>query len=354
MEKKKIKAGIIGFGYMGNFHLNRMKSGEGIEAYAAYDIDPEKLEDARGENLLTFSSLEEMLTDEEIQLAVICTPNDVHADIAVKALEAGKHVLCEKPATLTVAELERVLSCAEKNNRIFTTHLNRRWDADYGTVKKVLENKSIGEPTTLISQVFGQRGVCFGWRGDPAKGGGMLYDWGIHLIDQILMLFPQQKVVSVYARLRSILTPAVDDYFEAELEFEGDVIAHILVGTFALQELPRWYIFGDKGTLKLKDFSGKEGGLARIKENIRGFERVPTGKKMGPSRTMAHLERENLEEIPLPVAEEEPYAFYRNLTASIRGEEKSLVTKEQMLRDMKVIEAIFQSDREKMRLEVEI
>lgn len=354
MGRETVKAGIIGFGYMGNFHLNKMRSIKGIEAYAVYDIDKQKLEDAKSENLQVYENLDEMLQNEDIDLIVICTPNQVHAELSMKALEAGKHVLCEKPATMTVKELQDVLNCAVRSNRIYTTHQNRRWDADYRVVKQVIDNRTIGQVTTIISQTFGQRGVCFGWRADAEKGGGMLYDWGIHLVDQMLLLFEGKKVISVYARLRSILTPVVDDYFEAELEFEGDIVAHLAVATFALQELPRWYIFADRGTLKLDDFSGEKGGIAKIKDNIRGFERVKADQHLGPSRTMAHLEREELEELELPCVKDTLYEFYENLIDSIQGRAKPVVTPEQMLRAMRVIEAIFESNRVKGRLEVKI
>lgn len=354
MKQKDIKAGIIGFGYMGNFHLNRSRVVAGIEVIAAYDIDENKCQDAIEENLKTYDNLDEFLANSDIELVIICTPNDVHAELAIRSLNAGKHVLCEKPATLTVEELTAVIDCAKSNNKLFTIHQNRRWDKDYKVVQEVVNNKKIGQVTTIISQTFGQRGVCFGWRADDTKGGGMLYDWGIHLIDQLLMLFEGQKVISVYARLRSILTPIVDDYFEVELEFENDIVAHIRVGTFALQETPRWFVFADKGTLKLDDFSGTKGGISKIKDNIRGFHRVVPNKALGPSRTMAHLEKENLEDISLPYVEDTPLEFYHNLVAVINGEEESIVTYDQMIRDMRIIESVFESNRIKQRINVEI
>ena len=221
-------------------------------------------------------------------------------------------------------------------------------------VKRVVQSKKIGQITTIFSQTFGQRGVCYGWRADADKGGGMLYDWGIHLIDQILVLFEGKKVKSVYARLRSILTPIVDDYFEIELEFEDDIVAHISVGTFALQERPRWFVMGDKGTLKLDDFSGTKGGISKIKDNIRGFARVTPNKALGPSRTMAHLEKENIEDILLPSVEDTPHDFYTNLVRTINGDEMTIVSEEEMRRDMQIIESVFESNRLGQKISVDI
>jgi len=341
-----IKAGIIGFGYMGMFHLNRIREVKGIEVKSAYDISDEALLFAEKENLVTYKNLKEFLDDEEISLVIICTPNDSHAELAMQSLNAGKHVLCEKPATLNVAELQAVLDSSKNNNRIFTTHQNRRWDSDYQVIKKTVDEGLIGGIHTIYSATYGQRGVCFGWRASKDKGGGMLYDWGIHFIDQILMLFPEYPVTGVYAKLRSILTPEVDDYFELQLDFANiDMVAHISVATFALQDLPRWFLFGDKGSLKLEDFSGIRGGAARIKTNIRGFERVKENSVQGPTRTMAHLERECYEDLELFRPEDQHLLFYENLIDALNGEKDIIVTPEQIMRDMKVLESAFLSNQ---------
>lgn len=178
-----INAGIIGFGYMGHFHLNKAHQLEELEVVSAYDIDAEKRSDAEKEGLTAYDRLEDFLADERISLVFICTPNNVHAQLAIACLQAGKHVMCEKPVTMNSDELEQVIAAAEKAGRIFTVHQNRRWDEDYLMTCQAVQSGEIGNITTIQSRVYGQRGVCFGWRADPVAGGGMLYDWGIHLID---------------------------------------------------------------------------------------------------------------------------------------------------------------------------
>lgn len=348
-----IGVGIIGFGYMGYFHLNRIKNMNGMKVMGIYDLEEKQKQFAVSEHgLISYETVDDMLNDCDIQLIIVSTPNDSHYEYSMKAIAAGKNVLCEKPAMLSVEELKAVLKAAEKHGVFFTTHQNRRWDKDFDVVMKVVNDKLIGGVTTVYSETHGQRGVCFGWRADSQKGGGMLYDWGVHLIDQLLCLFGGKKVISIYARLRSILTPSVDDYFEIELEFEGDIVAHISVGTFALQDRPRWFVFGDKGTLKIDDFSGVKGGIAKIKDNVRSFPRVTKNTSLGPSRTMAHLERENFEDITLPKPEDRQMEFYRNLEASLRGEETPYVTPEDMVRDLAIIEKVFESSEKGERLEV--
>ncbi|MBR6147700.1 MAG: Gfo/Idh/MocA family oxidoreductase [Lachnospiraceae bacterium] len=350
---RNIRVGIIGFGYMGNFHLNHFREIVDLEVVSAYDIDPEKLLDAKDEGLHVFSSLEEFLK-QELDLVVVATPNDSHKDLVLACLNAGKHCLCEKPVAMNIEELDEMIDCAKRNNRIFTVHQNRRWDKDFLVVKEAVASGKIGNVTTIISQTFGERGICFGWRAIPEKGGGMVYDWGIHLFDQLLMLFRERKVIGVYSRLRSILTPSVDDYFEVELEFEDDIIAHVLVGTFALQRCPRWFVFGDKGTLKLDDFSGEKGGMSKIKDNIRKFKRVSTSSSTGPSRTMAHLEREDIEDIELPKVKRDELYFHRNLVDSISGGANVEVKFDEMRRDMLLIQAVFESSKKGEKVRVSI
>ena len=363
--ERRIKAGIVGFGYMGRFHLRKSRLCQGIEVTAAYEPEKSRAGEARQEGLITARSLEELLAMKDLDLILVCTPNDSHKAISIAALEAGKHVLCEKPATLSAAEAEEVTAAAEKAGRIYTVHQNRRWDHDYLQVKKVLEEGTIGSFTTINSWVYGQRGVCFGWRADPAKGGGMLYDWGVHLIDQALNLYPGRRVERVFGRMESILTPAVDDFFEAKLFFDNGVCANISVGTFSLQETPRWLIFGDRGTLKLDDFDELSGGMARIRAQVTGFDSVfgqsrpedgqamadAGSVRLGPSRTMAPLEPEFIEQIPLLEVPEQPLEFYRNLIAAIRGEEAPYVTHAEIVRDMRILDAVIASNQRKQVVE---
>ena len=171
----------------------------------------------------------------------------------------------------------------------------------------------------------------------------MLYDWGVHLIDQLLELFPEETVESVHARLCSVLTPAVDDYFELDMRFSHDVYAKIMVCTFALQKLPRWFVFGDRGTLKLDDLGGHSGGMGRIRQEVKGFESVVGKRGLGPSRTMAPLEPEYLETLPLPAEEEQRLKHWNNLIAPAERKEEPYVKLNDLQRQMKIVEAAFES-----------
>ncbi|MDE6889303.1 MAG: Gfo/Idh/MocA family oxidoreductase [Eubacterium sp.] len=341
-----LKIGIIGFGYMGRFHQEKIARFQNAELTCIYDTDEGKRREALKDGIQAYESLDEFFKS-DVELVVIATPNQWHTPYAIAAMRSGKNVLCEKPAAMSVAELQQVAACCEQTGRFFTVHQQRRWDADYRAVCEVVGSKRIGKVTTIESRVFGQRGVCFGWRADPASGGGMLYDWGVHLIDQMLMLYSGEggRVTSVYARILSVLTPAVDDFFEIVLMFANGVCAKVSVATFVLQKLPRWFVFGDRGTMCLDDFTGTQGGISRIKGEVKGFESVVENKEIGPSRTMAPLKADQIEHLTIPKEDDMDLEFWDNLIKATEGRSMPYVTMEQLMRQMQVLEAAFLSAR---------
>ncbi len=347
------RIGIIGFGYMGHFHYEKAKHFEDVSIVSAFDTAEDKRNDASEQGLKVYDNLKDFLKD-DLDMVVIATPNQWHEKYAVASMKAGKNVLCEKPATMSVDEMEHIRKVSAETGKFFTVHQQRRFDPDYRVIKDIINSGEIGKITTIESRVLGERGVCFGWRADPESGGGMLYDWGVHLIDQILQLYPEEKVVSVYARILSVLTPAVDDLFEITMMLTNGVCAKVNVGTFALQKLPRWFVFGDRGTLKLDDFSGESGGAARIKGDVQGFDSVVGQKVLGPSRTMAPLKPEYLEKIDLPVEDDMTLEYWRNIVAALNGSETPYVTIEQIIRQMKIVEAAFASAEQNIVIKNEI
>ena len=340
-----IRVGIIGFGYMGHFHYEKAGHFDDVEVVAVFDNNDDKRLDAQEKGIRVYDSLDNFLK-EDLELVVIATPNQWHAPYAIASMKAGKNVLCEKPATMSVKEIEDVIACSKETGKFFTVHQQRRFDCDYRALCDVINSGAIGNVTTIESKVLGERGVCFGWRGDPESGGGMLYDWGVHLIDQMLQLYPDEKVVSVYARIMSILTPAVDDSFEINMKLTNGVCIKVTVTTFALEKLPRWFVFGDRGTLRIEEIMKTDGRARRIKGDVRGFDSVVGKKNLGPSRTMAPLKPEFLEEIEIPEEEDMTMEYWTNLVNALRNGTPLHVTTDQILRQMKIVEASFKSAEE--------
>lgn len=335
-----IKAAIIGFGGMGSFHAKQIKKISSITVEGVYDINPDRAKIASGEGYKVYDTLEECLS-EDIELVIIATPNNFHKELSIKALEAGKNVICEKPAMMNARELEEVLEVSRQSGMIFTVHQNRRWDRDFRMVKEALEQKLIGTPFYIESRVQGSRGVPGDWRCVKEAGGGMLLDWGVHLLDQILWLV-DSPVVEIYAQLLSVKFKDVDDNFKVLLKFKNDLSVLIEVDTYTFIPLPRWHVSTDSGTLVINDWdcNGKI-----LKANMVEFkwEEGIVYTSAGPTKTMAPRPVETIDTLPLPQVETDCLDYYANVAGAIRHNAELIVTPEQALRVMRIIDAIFKS-----------
>ena len=336
-----IKTAIIGYGGMGRFHAQQIKTIDCLTIIGAYDINKDKLSFVKEDGYTAYDTLEACLNDRDIQLVIIATPNNFHKELSIKALQAGKHVLCEKPAMMNAEELREVFEVANKEHKIFTVHQNRRFDKDFAIVKKALEAEIIGRPFYIESRVQGSRGVPGDWRCVKEAGGGMLLDWGVHLLDQILQLV-DSNISELYAHLLSVKFPGVDDNFKIMIKFENGTSVLVEVDTYTFIPLPRWHISTDNGTMVINDWdcNGKI-----VKANLVEFrwEDGIVYTSAGPTKTMAPRPLETIEELPLPQVITDCRDFYAILAEAITNGTEPMVTQKQAIRLMKVLDAVFES-----------
>ncbi len=338
------KVGIIGYGGMGSgWHPQRFADTGRAEAVAAYDINPVKLEKAKENGLIACNSAEELLAMPDIDIVVVATPNNFHCKYSLMALEAGKNVVCEKPVMMNAAELEKVLAMAKKTGKIFSAHQNRRFDRDYITVKTAIEEGMIGKPFYIESRVQGCRGIPGDWRCVAEAGGGMIYDWGIHLLDQILWM-EKSPLTEVYCHLLKVKYD-VDDNFKLLLKFQSGLSALIEIDTYCFLPLPRWHVQGDHGTMIVDDWSCG-GKIKKSKTLEMVWEEGVVWTEGGPTKTMAPRPRESVEELALPDVKTDVVDFSRNFLDAVEGKCEQLVKHDEMLRVMKVIDAAFKSGNE--------
>ncbi|MEG1407768.1 MAG: Gfo/Idh/MocA family oxidoreductase [Ruthenibacterium sp.] len=233
---------IIGYGGMGSWHHKKLAKGfEKIKVTGIYDICAESREKAAENGLYVYETAEALLADSAIDLVLVATPNNFHKPYVIAALEAGKNVICEKPVAMNAAELEEMIAAAQRTGKLFSIHQNRRWDTDYCMVREILSKNLIGTPYFIESRVLGSRRAMHGWRSYKVNGGGMLLDWGVHLIDQALWLV-DSPVVSVDANLQSIFSGEVDDSIKIVLRFENGISYCMEMSTNCLVPQPRWHI----------------------------------------------------------------------------------------------------------------
>ena len=342
----KHRLALIGYGGMAGWHHeNIAKRIPEIEVVGAYDIRPEQLKKAKANGLLAYPTLESLLKDSSIDLVTVATPNDVHKELCIRAMESGKHVVSEKPVTLNSQELRDIMAVRDRTGKVFSIHHNRRWDKDYLTVKTAIEQNLIGRPYFIESRVLGSRGESmFGWRAHKQNGGGMLLDWGVHLIDQALQMV-DSPVTSVDAHLQQVFGDEVDDNIKLLLRFENGLSYLMEMATNCFIHQPRWHVTGTGGTLVVEDWACK-GNIVTLKpdsEMVWDEDIVYT--EAGPTRTMAPRPRETTLEIPLPKVLTNWTDFYRNIVDVLDKGAELLVKPEQALRVMQVIDLLFESER---------
>ena len=335
------KMGIIGYGGMASWHHQNSARINDFEVVAAHDIDAGRLAVAKEKGLKTYENVEDFLKDDSFDMVLVATPNNFHKEKVIAALKSGKNVICEKPVAMTVADFDEMYATAKEVGKLFTVHQNRRWDKDYCIVKKAIETGLVGKPYTIESRVMGQNGVMHGWRAYKVAGGGMVFDWGVHLIDQMMWMI-KEKVSEVYANLHMVKTPEVDDYFKAIIRFESGLSAQIEVGTYNLELLPRWYVCGDGGAVVVEGWDCK-GRVTHAKQMDMTWEQEVVQTAAGPTRTMAPRPKETLEQLPLPEVVTDWADYYHNVLAVLDGKEELIVKPEEARRVIQVMEAIFKS-----------
>ncbi|MBR5524018.1 MAG: Gfo/Idh/MocA family oxidoreductase [Clostridia bacterium] len=338
----KHRIAIIGLGGMGTWHLNNYEKLEDIlEVAGIWDIKESRREYARSRDVHVYQSLEDLLADASIEVVLIATPNDAHKPLAIQAMRAGKNVISEKPVTLCSADLEEMIRVSEETGRFLTVHQNRRWDKDFHVLKQVLDEGKLGPVFRLESRVQGAHGIPGDWRQEKEKGGGMVLDWGVHLLDQAAMLWPDAKIKSVYATLTNVTNTVVDDGFTADLLYDNGVHFVIDVGTSNFITLPRWIVLGRDGTMRIDDW-GKTGEIvcAHGKDDK---DVVPVITAAGLTKTMAPRREDTIKSYPLPDPWPEVTDYYRNIVAHLEGKEDLLITLPQVARVMRLMEAVFES-----------
>ena len=352
---------IIGMGYMAGRHFeNIIELKKGITIIGGYDIREESQVKAAKWGIKNYASPEDIYNDKTIDIVLIATPNDTHKEYSINSLKSGKHVICEKPAAMNAAELEEILATAKETQKCFFVHQNRRWDTDYLTIRKILATGLLRNPYSIESRVQGSRPL-YGWRAFKQNGGGLLLDWGVHILDQILDLIPQ-KIVSVSGHLHHLNNKEVDNAFTAFLRFEDGCSVIVNITTNCFDPLPRWHLSCQDGTAVIEDWEvngrivkqTESTDISSFNDEHKFIENI-VYTAAGPTRTMLPRPKETTQVLPLPKTSENSWDFfYQNVLDVIEDKAKPFITGHQATRVMKVIDAIFESDSSNTTIAVKI
>lgn len=333
----QIKLGIIGYGGMGKWHAQNAPRA-GVEVVAVCDINEVKQKEAIEAGYKMYTNADDLLADPEVNTVILTVPNYLHKEMCIKAAKAGKNVITEKPAALSVQELDEMEAACKKAGVFFTSHQNRRWDRDMLIVKKAYDEELLGKIFTIESKLHSGNGYMHEWHLYKKYGGGMIYDWGVHLIDQILFMMPDAKIKSIYADIKNVLHEEVDDYFKIILKLDNGVTAHIELSTYILKYQPRWLAAGDKGTLIVNTF-GCDGAIYRTGQLLEKLPPQITETVAGPTRQFAPVPPGGIVEEPLPEVETDWVDFYKNVDDVLNGRAESKIKIPEVRRVLAVMEA---------------
>ncbi|CNK60998.1 Oxidoreductase family, NAD-binding Rossmann fold protein [Yersinia aldovae ATCC 35236] len=262
-----IKVGLLGYGYASKtFHAPLIMGTPGLELAGVSSSDASKVH-ADWPSMTVVSSPQALFDDPTIDLIVIPTPNDTHFPLAQQALAAGKHVVVDKPFTVTLSQANDLKKQADAAQRLLSVFHNRRWDSDFLTLKTLLAEGSLGNVVYFESHFDRYRPeIRQRWREQAGAGSGIWYDLGPHLLDQALQLFGLPDTLNVDL---GMLRPGAQsvDYFHATLGYQGKRV--VLHGTvLAAAETARYIVHGQEG-------SYVKYGLDPQEDRLKSGERLP-------------------------------------------------------------------------------
>lgn len=286
-----------------------------------------------------------IINEPTIELVIIATPNSEHFPLAIKALKAGKHVVVEKPFTVTSAEADSLIALSEQKQQIITVHHNRRWDSDFKTVQKIIENNSLGKLVEYEAHFdrFRKTLKKGSWKEEPADASGILYDLGSHLIDQAVLLFGLPD--ELFANLQ-IQRPGshIVDHFELLLFYPGLKVT-LKAGMLVSALLPHFILSGTNGTFVKHGMDVQEEAL---KNGLTPLTYPAWGIEPAALHGTIITESDSRQLIAKIESERGDYReFYQTLYATLRMNSPLAVTPQQARNTIKIIELAIKSNDEK-------
>lgn len=347
-----VRVGLLGFGLAGQaFHAPVIRDVEGMELACIRERRGGRARE-KYPNVRVARTLDELLADKGIQLCVIATPNDSHFELARACLLAGRDVVVDKPFAPSLAESAELVRLAKGHGRLITVYQDRRWDGDFGTVKKIVQSGTLGEIVEYECRYdrFRLEPKKNAWREKADQpGAGVLFDLGPHVIDQALVLFGEPKAITATAFCQRE-TSQVDDAFDVCLEYPR-LRAMGRARIVAYAPGPHFLIHGTKGSFV-------KYGMDPQEARLRGAH-VPQGLDWGADwgeeaeELWGTLSVVGEPSVKVKTDRGDYRGFYENVRDAIEKKVPLEVTPEQALRTMRAIVLAHKSSRERRTVEWE-
>ncbi|EHA57572.1 oxidoreductase domain-containing protein [Pyricularia oryzae 70-15] len=358
-DQKNFNVGVVGYGMSAKvFHIPFIKLTEGLTLHSIVQRSPKPNDSAPHDypDIHHHTSVDTLVADPALDLVVISTTPDTHYAFVKQALEAGKHVLVEKPFVPTSAQAVELADLARTKGKLLCVYQNRRWDGDFVTLRRLLEVGELGRVWEFETHFDRHRAAHpTNWKASMtmSQGGGVVYDLGTHLVDQVYVLFGKPSTVSAKfvrqreGRLVSGVNGIEDepDSVNAVLSYaDSGLLVHVRIGVLSVEaEQPRFWVRGSEGTYRKTGLDTQED---QLKAGMTGTEKE-FGRDEKPGR-LAKLSAEGkAQEVAYPNIDP-PATYlqlYRGLAAALRSgkEEDCPVPAAQAAEVLKIIEAMRES-----------
>ena len=341
--KPAIKTAIASFGMSGQvFHGPFLKTNSGYEVISVLERSKTLSRELFPQAIIV-DDYNKILENPEIELVIVNTPDSLHFEMASAALNAGKHVVVEKPVTLKSQEAEQLVQLSHEKGKILTVFQNRRWDGDFLTVQKIFNEGKLGRLIEFESHYDRYRTqITPGtWKEQGDEYAGVLYNLGSHMVDQALVLFGKPKTVT--AHLKIVRTGGiVTDYYDIRLEY--NTFTAILKCSYLVHTPgPRYILHGELGSFI-------KYGIDPQEELLKAGN-LPQGENWGAEPvdlwgTLHYSENEETRSLKIPTIPCNYHLFYNNLFDSIRNGKELLVQPEETVEALKILEVCILSNRE--------
>lgn len=342
---RPIKTALLSYGMSGEiFHAPLVSSLADFELSAIVQRKTATAKE-RYPEVRICKTVDEAISDTETELVIVNTPNETHFEFATAALEAGKHVVVEKPFTVDPEEGRKLIRMAEDRKLTLSVFQNRRWDGDFLTLHKIIREGSLGKVVEFEAHYDRFRNYIEQntWKEEKRPGTGILYNLGSHMLDQALVLFGMPQYID--ARV-GIQRPggAVDDYYDIRMEYPGHFV--ILKSSYLVkEELPRYIVHGTEGSFTKSGLDPQEQDLKDKKDPGAANWGRDSEEYWGKLNTVSGVSR--VETIPGNYA-----AFYRNIYQAIGSREPLAVRPEEALDVIRLISCCYESASQRKAVKV--
>jgi scyllo-inositol 2-dehydrogenase (NADP+) len=332
-----VKTAVLSYGMSGEiFHAPLIAALPGLELSAIVQRTSDRARE-RYPAVRILRDVGEVFDDSSIDLVIINTPNETHFDFASSALRAGKHVVVEKPFTVTVEEGQNLIQLASQKKRMLSVFQNRRFDGDFLTVKKIVESGVLGKLVEYEAHYdrFRNQIDKTTWKEQSLPGNGILYNLGSHMLDQALVLFGMPQYVDARVGIQRE-GGSVDDFYDIRLEYDHHFA--IIKSSYLVKEtMPRYILHGSEGSFTKFGIDPQEEDLKAGKD-VRspewGVEKESEWGRLNTSQEgvrNVQTERGNY------------LLYYQSVEKAIRAGDEPAVTAEEALDVIRLIEACYES-----------